>query len=323
MYLLVIGALLMGVESVGAQEESSAFAPRAVTRQTLADAGERARLEQPGAVIFADDFASDSSWANYFEVRGLEEGRAQWVDAPEKVHGGGGAVQFSAPQADGQASGSGASLWLGAQGYEVVYYRRYIKFAADYDQGNLNHTGGGLAGVAGGNRWGGMGQAGIRPQGDDRFTAAFEPWRDWRRYPAPGYMFLYTYWMDMEVSPDGYYWGNFIEAPQENRAVLERDRWYCLEQMIRVNQIGRADGELAAWIDGQLYIHYKGFRWRTDPGLKIKRADLGIYIHEARRDNAVWYDDVVLSTGYIGPLEGGATQVKGMSWGELKGPAGE
>ena len=45
-----------------------------------------------------------------------------------------------------------------------------------------------------------MGKAGIRPTGDDRFTSSFEPWRDWQRAPAPGYMFLYTYWMDMTQS---------------------------------------------------------------------------------------------------------------------------
>ncbi|NKB72860.1 MAG: hypothetical protein GKR89_37805 [Candidatus Latescibacteria bacterium] len=317
-YLLIIGVLFMAANGVNAQTQEGPFTPQSATLRTLANAAERAQLEKPGTVIFADDFSSDSSWANYFEIRGLDDGRAQWIAAPND---GGGFVQFSAPAADGRSSGSGASLWLGTQGYETVYYRRYIKFAADYDQGNLNHTGGGLSGVAGSNKWGGMGNAGIRPEGNDRFTAAFEPWRDWQRYPAPGYMFIYTYWMDMVASSDGNYWGNFIEAPQGSRIVLERDRWYCLEQMIRVNQIGQADGEMAAWIDGQLYLHYKGFRWRTAPDVKIKRADLGIYIHEAQRDNTVWYDDVVLSTGYVGPVEGKTTQVEGTSWGRVKGMA--
>ena len=63
------------------------------------------------------------------------------------------------------------------------------------------------------------------------------------------------------------------------------------------------DGELAAWVDGELYMHFEGLRWRTDERVKIKRFSLGIYIHEARRENVVWYDDVALSTGYIGPLD--------------------
>ncbi len=35
--------------------------------------------------------------------------------------------------------------------------------------------------------------------------------------------------------------------------------------------------------------------------MKLKRFDIGVYVHEAKKDNTVWYDDVILSTGYIGP----------------------
>ena len=90
-------------------------------------------------------------------------------------------------------------------------------------------------------------------------------------------------------------------GPDENeRIVVKRDRWYCLEHMIQANTPGETDGELAAWIDGKLYIHYTGFRWRTSDEVKLKRFDIGVYVHQATRDNTVWYDDVVLSTGYIG-----------------------
>jgi hypothetical protein len=116
-------------------------------------------------------------------------------------------------------------------------------------------------------------------------------------------MFLYTYWVDMRPSPDGRWWGNMLEPARERRVIPARGEWVCLEQMIQVNTIGRADGEVAAWIDGELYLHMTGLRWRTDERVRIKRFDLGIYVHEARRDNSVWYDDVVVSTGYVGVLE--------------------
>lgn len=73
------------------------------------------------------------------------------------------------------------------------------------------------------------------------------------------------------------------------------------EQVQELNEPGKADGELTAWVDGQLYHHYKRFRWRTTSALKLKRFGLDIYVHQATQDNTVWYDDVVLSTGYIGP----------------------
>ncbi len=181
-------------------------------------------------------------------------------------------------------------MWLGDIRVAGFYTR-------ENQQGNLNHVGGGLTGVVGTNRWQAMGTAGIRPKGDDHFKSAFEPWRGWGRYQTPGYMFLYTYWMDMKRDRDGNYWGNMLGPSDDERVVLRRDKWYCLEHMIQVNDPGKANGELAAWIDGKLYIHYRGFRWRTTPDVKLKRFGIGVYVHRATRDNTVWYDDVALSTG--------------------------
>ncbi|MCP3919392.1 MAG: hypothetical protein GY711_27970 [bacterium] len=280
--------------------------PRDVTLETLADPAALRALQTPGKVLFEDDFESSESLAKYFEIRGRDEGRARRVEGEELAHRGCGAMRFDAPAAEGSSSGSGASSWLGAKGYDRVYFRRYIRFADDYDQGNLNHTGGGLAAVAGKGKWDGMGKAGVRPRGDDRFTCGFEPWRDpWRdggRHAAPGAMSLYTYWVDMERDKDGNWWGNLFQPARERRRVPERGEWVCLEQMITANTPGAADGELAAWIDGELYLHMKGFRWRTDERVKLKRFDIGIYVHRAVRENTVWYDDVAVSTGYLGPL---------------------
>ena len=274
--------------------------PTLETTETRANPDTLAALERPGKVIFNDGFESPESLDKYFEVRGAREGQAKLVTDAGLAHSGRGAIQFTAVARDGRESGSGASGWLGPDGYERLHFRRYIKFAADYDQGNLNHVGGGLSAVTGTDRYRGMGSAGVRPQGDDHFNSAFEPWCDWRRFPPPGYMFLYTYWMDMKRDRDGNYWGNMLGPVANERMVLQRDRWYCLEHMIQVNDIGQANGELAAWIDGKLYIHYKGFRWRTSADVKLKRFNIGVYVHQAAKDNTVWYDDVTLSTGYVG-----------------------
>ena len=293
-------AVLVSITGIGAHSAAGQVkAPQLVTEQTLADPAKLAALQKPGRVLLADGFESEKSLKNYFEIRGLREGRARLVS--DMAHSGKGARKFTAVDRDGKESGAGASGWLGPEGHDRVHFRRYIRFAADYDQGNLNHTGGGLAGVAGTNRWSGMGMAGKRPKGDDRFTSGFEPWRDWGRYPAPGYMFLYTYWMDMKRDRDGNYWGNMLGPEEARRFTPKRDRWYCLEQMIKTNDPGKANGELAAWIDGKLYIHYTGIRWRTTAKLKVKRFGFGVYIHEATQDNTVWYDDVALSTGHLGP----------------------
>jgi hypothetical protein len=53
--------------------------------------------------------------------------------------------------------------------------------------------------------------------------------------------------------------------------VLERDRWYCFEcHGPRETTVGRANGELAAWIDGRLYLHFTGIRWRNSADVKLE-----------------------------------------------------
>jgi hypothetical protein len=299
---IAVAVLLAGRIALAAEGADASY-PKLVTAETRADADRLSVLERPGDVFFHDEFESTESLKKYFEIRGLREGRAKLTTNAELAHKGSGAIQFTAVARDGRASGAGAPAWFGPKGYDRVYFRRYIRFAADYDQGNLNHVGGGLTGVAGTNRWKAMGSAGIRPKGNDHFKSAFEPWRGWGRHPSPGYMFLYTYWMDMKRDRDGNYWGNMLGPADDDRVVLQRDKWYCLEHMIQVNDPGKANGELAAWIDGKLYIHYTGFRWRTTQDVKLKRFGIGVYVHNATQDNTVWYDDVALSTGYIGPRE--------------------
>jgi hypothetical protein len=302
-WILPTAILQLAAAAPGAEVAAdSAFpAPRRVTAGTRADPQALAKLQTAGKVFFEDDFETDASLGKYFEIRGLKEGNAKRTNDPDLAHGGSGAMQFTAVARDGKESGSGATAWFGPKGHDRVHLRLYLKFAADYDQGNLNHTGGSLAAVSGTDRWSGMGSAGLRPRGDDRFNSRFEPWCDWRRLPPPGYLFLYTYWMEMARDRDGHYWGNMLGPEDPERFVPRRGQWHCLEHMIQANDPGQANGELAAWIDGKLYIHYQGIRWRSSPDVRLKRFDLGVYVHAAAKDNTVWFDDVALSTGYIGP----------------------
>lgn len=278
--------------------------PRLVTAATRTDARALAALETPGRVLFDDDFESRESFAKYFEVRGRDDGRAVVVEDRALAHSGAGALQLTAPARDGAASGAGVSGWFGDAAPERVHLRYWLKWDAGYDQGNLNHTGGSVSGVAGTNRWGGMGKAGIKPVGDDRFSTSFETWVDWGRAAVPGYAFLYTYWMDMERDRDGNHWGNMLAPEASERFVPERGRWYCFEVMVANNRVGESgaafDGELATWIDGRLYMHWQGLRLRSSAAVRIARFGLDVYVHRAVRDNRVWFDDVVVSTGYVG-----------------------
>jgi len=297
--VLVIALMLAVFAFRGAlADEAESPYPTDVTVKTLADPAELARLQKSGEVFFKEGFESPEALGRWYN----RKGREQVVTDPALVHTGKGALQLDVPDNEGKEAGAGVTYWF-HPGHDVVYFRRYIKFAQDYDQGNLNHVGGSLYAVAGSDKWGGMGKAGIKPTGDDRFGASFEPWRAWGRNDPPGAMMLYTYWMDMKRDKDGNYWGNNLTPPAERQVLLKRGTWHSLEHMIKANTPGEADGEMAAWIDGKLYIHFKGFRWRSSPEVRLKRIGLGLYIHQSRRPNTVWYDDVALSTGYIGPIK--------------------
>jgi len=277
--------------------------PVLATETTRADPKALARLEKPGEILFHDEFESADSLERYFEVRGKDDGRARIDDTAGLAHSGRGALRLLSPAAEGRSSGAGASFWFGPEGRERVHLRCYIKWAGDHDQGNLNHTGASLSGIAGNDKWAGMGKAGIRPKGDDDFSTRFEAWRDWGRVAPPGYLYCYTYWMDMKIDKDGHYWGNMLGPAEKERSVPERGKWYCHELMVQANEPNVANGELAAWIDGKLYLHCTGIRWRSDAKVLLKRFSLDVYVHAAAKDNVVWYDDVVLSTGYVGPAK--------------------
>jgi hypothetical protein len=73
--------------------------------------------------------------------------------------------------------------------------------------------------------------------------------------------------------------------------------------MVRRNRPNEFDGELATWIDGKLYMHWTGLRLCSSADVLLKRFGLDVYVHQAHKDNRVWFDDVALSTGYIGTAD--------------------
>ncbi|MCC6445843.1 MAG: hypothetical protein IT210_20610 [Armatimonadetes bacterium] len=240
-------------------------------------------------VIFADSFESDRiQWDGSVK-------RPPTTGKPGRAHSGQYAAELTVPPGEGR--GAGMVKWFDP-GYDRVYARWYVQFPEDYDQGDLHHAGGNLVGMH--NHWL-LGVAGIKPDGTDRFSTGLEPWRDWKRNPPPGELFMYTYYPDMKRDPDGNYWGNMFRP--EKKFLLKTGKWYCLEMMVKVNRPDRADGEQAFWVDGKPVGHFTGIRWRTVEALKVNGFWLMLYIHDNPKTNTVRYDDVVVSRAYIGPMK--------------------
>ena len=86
--------------------------------------------------------------------------------------------------------------------------------------------------------------------------------------------------------------------------VLPKNRWVAIEQQVRMNTVGRDDGVLRVWIDGQLAFERTDIRWRTVPDLKVESVWFNIYhggTAKADRDMTLYIDNLVIARKPIGP----------------------
>ena len=130
----------------------------------------------------------------------------------------------------------------GGFGYDQLFFRFYMKFNREHAP--IHHYGGAIWGLNPAPAWP-MGGAGERPTGTTRWITQVEPgdFKSW---------YFYSYWQEMGGSPPrGQTWGNTFEIGVADRPV-ERNKWICLEIMVKMNDLGDTNGEHAYWLDGKL-----------------------------------------------------------------------
>jgi len=212
-------------------------------------------------------------------------------------------------------------------GYKQIFARFYVKF--DPDCAPIHHFGTHLGGYNPPTPWP-QGGAGIRPEGDKRFTTGVEPYgKNWN-------WDFYTYWQGMHVHGDGGYWGTpFLTGG--SKPEVEHGRWICVEMMMKMNDpVDESNGEQAFWIDGKLWRRdgqivshagkgfpkgrwtggwwrpdiesegaFEGFQWRTSEELAVNYVWTYLYITRASAGHVskVWFDNIVIATDYIGPIQ--------------------
>jgi hypothetical protein len=135
----------------------------------------------------------------------------------------------------------------------------------------------------------------------------------------PGYGHIYAYWpyqrsdcgdhwhSDGWVKPGG--WGLWMLYPSQYpnfRAMPNwqpiRGVWYCYEEMVKLNTVGRRDGEVAYWINGELKGRWTDLFIRSIDSLKIDNTGLLLHSTTSARVNKKWYDSVVIARSYVGPI---------------------
>ena len=195
-------------------------------------------------------------------------------------------------------------LFTHTKGVDTMYARFYVKF---HEKTGYIHHFVHLVADRTPESWP-KGGAGETPSGEAKFSTGIEPTGRWGKFPPPGVWNFYTYWHEMKTK-----WGSVYNGKQEP---IQPGRWYCVEAMLKANSSpDKADGEQAFWVDGELYGHFEGFRWRTTDKLKINSFWLLYYNtdqpaqhnkdpHPESRVMEVWFDDIVIATEYVGPVSG-------------------
>ncbi len=299
---------------------------------TLAD-------DYPGDVGIADD--PDVVWAESFEQASVAEFLARYESHQNE---GGMVLDGSRPSgSSGQTSLRLTSTGTGenatdfyknlGDGYEELFVRYYARYEANVP---WHHTGVWIGGHAPASDWPDP-QAGLRPNGDDRFSIALEPMD---HGPTPRLDF-YNYWMTMHSwmdEPEGdtaYYGNSLIHQP----GLVARDAWQCIELHVVLNPdpASAAGAELALWVDDALIVRFADesplgywikdkfcpdsatgtectdyrpaepelvpleLRLRSSDALKLNALWPQNYITD-EGGGSVWYDDLVLAKRRIGCL---------------------
>ena len=260
-----------------------------------ADAG----LSADKAVIFSEDFEGED-FRKRWDSAVDNDGSVLALVAPPGGDSRLGKHCLKVTATLGKNTGGGPTKWF--EPVPTVFVRFYTWFDPTSDYMHHFVTLRANKSLQGKDKWSGFGGAGLRPDGDERFSTALEPWGDWGRLPPPGRWNFYSYWHEMEISPDGKFWGNaFRPAQQPN---IAKSAWICAEFMLKHNTPGQADGEQAFWIDGQLRGHWKGISWRKSPTLMANAVTMESYITDTWTKNPiniVAFDNLVIAKAYIGP----------------------
>jgi hypothetical protein len=254
--LLLAGAAF-GQETSGVRQVSGATAavePRPTPAIPEGATGLAAKypgdvgIEKDPDVVFAEGFdgAIDEICARWDQAAGKEI-MSKSDDVPP---GSGGKQSLLLTRVAGGTGGykDGGNFYRriqndqGGYGYDQLYFRFYMKFNREHAP--IHHYGAGFWGYYPPSRWP-MGGAGVRPKGDQSWITQVEPgdFRTWN---------FYSYWQEMGGSPPkGQTWGNSFEHEVADRPV-EREKWICLELMVKMNDVGDSNGEQAYWLDGKL-----------------------------------------------------------------------
>jgi len=182
---------------------------------------------------------------------------------------------------------------------EESYFRYYLRLGDDWNQ---TIEGGKMPGISG--TYGVAGWGGRKVDGSNGWSARGSFGRSIPEgNPLAGLHPIGTYCYHADMKGQyGSSWG----WHEGYRGFLEKNRWYSIEQYLKLNTPGKRNGTLRAWVDGRLAFEKTDIRFRDVDRLKIEQIWMNVY-HGGKRpspcDQHLFVDNVVIATEYIGPMK--------------------
>lgn len=108
----------------------------------------------------------------------------------------------------------------------------------------------------------------------------------------------YLYHSDMKTT-----FGDNIFWSKSHKHMIEKNKWYVIEQMVELNTPNNNNGKLAAWIDGYPVLEKNDVNFTNETRFHIERLWLNIYHGgkaPAPKDLVLFIDEVIVAKSYIG-----------------------
>jgi len=249
-------------------------------------------------VLYAQNF-EDDSWQAY--IAGPKTAQNLRTLSADKAHlfvpQDGKALSVTIPKGGNLALNHQLrfAAWPGGEPDEA-FFRYHLRLA---DNWNPAVDGGKLPGFAGTY---GVAGWGMRPADGTngwsargafmRYDAKNDPDSPWRAIGT------YAYTASTE-GKSGQVWGWNLGPTGR----LTRNRWYSVEQYLKLNTPGQSNGVFRAWVDGQLAFERTDLHWRDVNRLKIESVWLNVFhggTARTDRDLTLYMDNLVVARRYIG-----------------------
>lgn len=198
--------------------------------------------------VYTDQDLRDKWNFNYGRSAGIAQGRVSVVngDTPNQSH----VLQVRYEAGTYGLAKNGVQWRTDLGKHDELYMAYWIKFKEGFNF----VRGGKIPGLVGGAT-----TSGVKPNGTDFFIARM-------MFIPLGKVIQYVYHLDQaNIHGDGLSW-NYNNKPQKQ---FIPGKWHRIENHIRMNTPGKANGVIETWFDGDLALRKTNFRFRTVDTLKI------------------------------------------------------